>query len=70
MCLLTHFCAGAVFARGHLLQRVAMKLDDGASFDDESVLGRPQGEDHSRCRVRYVKGPGRSHFRSRRYLDG
>src|SRR5215203_3131508 len=46
-----------------------MKLDDGASFDDESVLGRPQGEDHSRCRGRDLKGPGRSHFRSRRYTS-
>src|SRR5215208_1180376 len=36
------------------LQRVAMKLDDGASFEDESVLGRPQGEDHSRCWARDV----------------
>src|ERR671910_394681 len=31
------------------LQRVAMKLDDGASFEDESVLGRPQREDRRRC---------------------
>src|ERR671911_347147 len=50
------------------LQRVAMKLDDGASFEDESVLGRPQREDRRRCSVRNVQGAGRAHFQSRRYL--
>ena len=44
------------------LQCVAVRLDDVASSAYESVLGRPQGEDHRRSRARDVKGTGRSHF--------
>jgi hypothetical protein len=36
------------------VQRVAMKLDAGASFGHESVLARPQGEDRRRCWARDV----------------
>ena len=50
------------------LQRVAIKLDDGASFEDESVFARPQGEDRLRLWARDVQGAGRAHFRSRRHL--
>ena len=39
-----------------------MKLDDGASSKDESVLARPQAEDHRRCLARNVNGTGRSTF--------
>src|SRR5215204_5141953 len=52
-----------------VIQRVAMRLDDGASFEDESVLSRPQGEDSRRCSRRDVQSADRSHFRSRRYLS-
>ena len=43
-------------------------MDDSASSGHESVLGRPQREDHRRCRARDVKGTGRSHFRSGRHF--
>jgi hypothetical protein len=47
-----------------VLQRVAMKMDDEALSEDESVLDRPQGEDRRRRSwARDVKGSGRSHFR-------
>ncbi|MBV9301468.1 MAG: hypothetical protein JOY53_05080, partial [Acidobacteriaceae bacterium] len=49
-----------------LLQRVAMRLDDSASFGNESVLGRPQREDRRRCRARNVQRTSRSHLRSGR----
>ena len=37
-------------------QRVAMRLDDSASSEDESALGRPQRKDRRRCWAWNVQG--------------